>query len=252
MDEKASYRRVAVGVLCVLLCACATSGASDAGRVDQEARKAHQAWWQAYAEGDVATVADHTADDVEVVFSSGSRLRRAAVIEQAGKHSRSSGFVMAWSEESVRYPGPGIAVVSGTSTERAGSSEQVFRITTVLERAGQPDWKVAHAQSTRVARFAPAVPYSVAGIVEDYVGAYSTPKGRVLKMEARDGSLWMVEPDGKAFGLTPIGPGLFESTGSSPLNGVLRFSFARDASGRVVSFSRLTEGHVDTFPRANQ
>ena len=61
---------------------------------------------------------------------------------------------------------------------------------------------------------------------------------------------WMVEPDGKALELTPVGPGLFEPKGQSPLNGILRFVFARDANGDAASFSRLTEGRVDTFPIA--
>ena len=250
MHKVASCRRATSAAVCLLLAACATSHVAPAARPDAAALKAHRAWWQAYAAGDQATLAAHTASDAEVVFGSGARLPGATVIVEAGKNKQASGFTMVWSDESVRFPRVGLAVVTATSTERAGSSSQVFRITTVLDLADASDWEAVFIQSTRVARFAPEVPTHVSGPVGDYAGAYSTPKGRLLRMEARDGSLWMVEPDGKGFRLTATGPGLFEPAGVSPLNGVLRFLFARDASGKVISFSRLTEGHVDTFPRA--
>lgn len=245
-----SFRGPGAAALFLLLGACATIQPASSETAESAALSAHRAWWQAYVAGDQATLAAHTAADAEVVISSGTRLRRSALVEAAGKNKQFSGFTIAWSEESARFPRAGLAIVSGTSTERAGSSEQVFRITAVLDHAAESDWEAVFIQSTRVARFAPAVPTNVSGPVEDYAGSYSTPKGRLLRMEARDGSLWMIEPEGKAFKLTPTGPGLFEPDGASPINGVLRFLFARDGSGKVVSFSRMTEGHVDTFPRA--
>lgn len=250
MRKLAGCRGAAWLALCLLPSACAMDRARPTQPPDDAALAAHRAWWQAYSVGDQATLAALTAPGAGIVFASGARLPRGAVIEAAGSNARQSGFSMVWSDEAVRFPRDGLAIVSATATGRAGSSLQVFRIAAVLDHVGGPAWKAVSIQSTRVARFAPAVPAEVSGPVDDYVGAYATPKGGLIRMEAREGSLWMVEPDDKAFELTPVGPGLFEPPGASPLNGVLRLLFARDGSGRVVSFSRLTEGHVATFRRA--
>jgi len=251
MHEIARAGRLAALLACLSLVACATGRSASAGKPVAEALASHRAWWQAYATGDQATLAAHSSADVQVVLSAGARMPRAALLDAAGKNKPASGFRMDWSDESVRFPRAGLAIVTATSTERAGSSQQVFRMTSVLDDVGRPDWKILSVQSTRVARFAPAVAPSVHGALGDYAGAYATPKGRLLRMQLRDDALWMVEPDGKAFRLTPTGPGLFEPAGASPLNGVIRFVFGRDESGKVVSFSRLTEGQVDTFPRDN-
>lgn len=240
----------------LLLCSLLSPSVSLAGDVsapahDAAALSAHRAWWHAYTTGDAGALAIHTADDAAVTFSGGTTLSRAELLDQASKHSRAAGFSMAWSDEAVRASRDGMAVVTATTTERAGNSEQAFRIVTVLDRATGKDWKVVFAQSTRVSRFAPRVPPDLSGSLGDYAGDYRTPKGKLLRIELRGAALWMVEPEGKAIEFTPIGPGLFEPTGRSPLNGILRFVFARDASGAVISLSRLSEGRVDAFPRAS-
>ena len=217
---------------------------------DANAMALQRAWWLAYAQGDARALAAHTAPGASAAFSSGKQLLRDELLAEAAAHPASPDFRMDWSEESARSPRPGLAIVTGLSTEGAGASSQQFRIVTVIDKVGRDDWQVVHAQSTRVSRFAEAVPASIAGPIADYAGDYLTPKGKLLRMDLRDSKLWMVEPGGKAFELTPIGPGLFEPIGRSPLNGVLRLFFARDAVGRVASFSRLVEGRVDTFPRA--
>jgi hypothetical protein len=208
-----------------------------------------RAWWLAYAQGDAKALAAHTAPEASAAFSSGKQMSRHELLVEAASHPASPDFRMDWSEETVRSPRPGLAIVTGLSTEGTGASSQQFRIVTAIDKVGRPDWHVVHAQSTRVSRFAEPVAPSIAGPIADYAGDYLTPKGKLLRMELRDARLWMVEPSGKGFELTPIGPGLFEPVGRSPLNGVLRLFFARDAMGRVASFSRLVEGRVDTFPR---
>lgn len=216
---------------------------------DSDALALQRAWWLAYAQGDAKALAAHTAPEASAAFSSGSRMSHHELLAEAASHLVAPDFRMDWSEQSARSPRPGLAVVTGLSTEGTGASSQQFRIVTVIDQVGRPDWQVVHAQSTRVSRFAEPVAPSVAGPIADYAGDYLTPKGKLLRMEVRDDKLWMVEPGGKGFELTPIGPGLFEPGGRSPLNGVLRLFFARDAVGRVASFSRLVEGRVDTFPR---
>ena len=160
-----------------LLAACllvpsfaAAASPSGAGPIEA-ALAAHRAWWQAYTQGDREMVAAHTADDAVIIFSNGVALARAALLEETAKHSGSTGFTMDWSGESVRTTGEGLAVVTATSTEGAGSSVQTFRLTTVLDRAGGKDWRVVLAQSTRVARFATPVPLAVSGRLEDFVGS---------------------------------------------------------------------------------
>ena len=240
--------RLVVPSFLLLGCAACFAASPDVGSRDP-AIDAAQAWWQAYANGDSAAVDAHTAPGATAVFSSGGVLDRADIVQEAGSHTATAGFSLAWSEESVRTPREGLVIVTGLSTERAGNSEQQFRITTVLDRGSDGQWRVLHVQSTRVARFAAAVDVGVAGSPAEFAGRYRTPKGRFITMESRGESLWMTEPGGKAFELTPIGPGLFEPKGRSPLNGILRLAFARDAQGEVASFSRLVEGRVDTFPK---
>ena len=239
-----------LALLCLSLAACATAPpAPGKGPAADAALAAHRAWWQAYASGDRAQVAVHTDRDAMATFSNGNRVARDALLSQLPAAGASADFRMAWSDESVQPLGKGLALVTATSTEGAGLGEQVFRISTLLDGVGTPAWRVRHVQTTRVARFAPAVPVAVSGPLADYAGAYRTPRGRVLRTEQRGEALWLVEPDGKAIALTPTGPGLFEPTGQSPLNGILRFVFSRDASGQVTTLSRLTDGRVDSFPR---
>lgn len=243
-----TLRRASAAALLLLGGTACLASSPPAESRDAAVTAAHT-WWQAYATGDVAAVDAHSAPDATAVFSSGGVLDRAGIVQEAGSHTATAGFSLAWSEESERTPREGLAIVTGLSTESAGNSEQQFRITTVLDRGSDGQWRILHAQSTRVARFAAAVDAGVAGPAADFAGRYRTPKGRFITMEPRGDALWMIEPGGKAFELTPIGPGLFEPTGLSPLNGVLRLAFARDAKGKVASFSRLTEGRVDTFPK---
>jgi hypothetical protein len=51
--------------------------------------------------------------------------------------------------------------------------------------------------------------------------------------------LVMREPSGKELLLAPVGPALFELTGLSPANGVVRVAFTRDDTGRVTSMSQI-------------
>jgi hypothetical protein len=247
--QKAAIRLV-LAALCLLPTACATTPANlDTATATDAALAAHRDWWQAYVSGDRARIEAHTDARAVAIFSSGTRLTRDALLSQLPTQAAAAGFTLAWSDESARLLAGDLVLVTATSTEGAGPGMQVFRISALLEGVGTPAWRVHHVQTTRVARFAPAVPAAISGPLADYAGAYRTPRGGVLRMDLRGDVLWLVEPDGKALALTPTGPGLFEPTGQSPLNGILRFVFSRDGSGQVAAFSRLTEGRVDVFPR---
>lgn len=237
-------------VLSLLLAACATTSA-ESGAVTSEIAGAHRAWWNAYTLGNVGALESTTAPDALATFSSGKTLTRSALMQAASRNGKSPGFAMAWSDESVQLPRDDLALVIGTSTESVGPSLQQFRITTFLRHTSRGTWEVLALQSTRIATSSASVAESISGSFHHFVGNYRTPKGRFLTMDVHEGALRLVEPDGKAIELVAIGPGLFESAGQSPINGVIRFAFSRDPSGRVTSFSRLTEGRVDTYPRAD-
>lgn len=251
---RSSLLRLVVLLVCAGLSACSNRTSDPRGALrgvaaPQDALAAHRAWWSAYTTGDLAALEAHSAAGASATFSSGARMAREALLASAAANRPDSGLVLAWSEEAVAYPRDGLALVTATLDERAGNSAQVFRSIAVLDRAGGSEWKLLSLQTTRVARFAPIVALPVSGPLEEYAGRYATPKGRHLTMEVREATLWMVEPAGKAISLRPVGPGIFESGGQSPINGILRFVFSRDANGRVAAFHRLTEGRIDSFPR---
>lgn len=243
------FRCITAGVLSLLLAACATASA-DTALIRTEIARAHRAWWSAYTLGNVGALEGTTAPDAIATFSSGRTLTRSALMQEASRNGTAPGFAMEWSDESIQVPRDDIALVIGTSTESVGPSLQQFRISTILRHTSLGAWEVLAVQSTRIARSAASVPETVSGTLVQLVGSYRTPKGRLLKIEVQAGALRLVEPDGKEIELVAIGPSLFESAGQSPINGVLRFAFSRDEAGRVTAFSRLTEGRVDTYPRA--
>jgi hypothetical protein len=61
--------------------------------------------------------------------------------------------------------------------------------------------------------------------------------------------LALIEPSGRELRMEPIGPSLFEFDYLSSAGMIIRIAFARDASGRVTSASRLIPGAINTFAR---
>ena len=105
------------------------------------------------------------------------------------------------------------------------------------------------AQSTRDAVFTPRLTAAAAGSLADYIGEYRGPRGGIVRVIARDSVLALVEPSGRELRMEPIGPSLFEFDYVSPAGAIIRMAFARDATGRVTSASRLIPGTVNTFVR---
>lgn len=211
---------------------------------------AQRGWWQALATADLAYLEAHTAAEHSLTLSAGGSYDRAAMLAQASASPQGGDVQFEWADERVRFPEPGVAIATGRCTERARGFAGAFRYLTVLQRA-EAGWRVTAAQSTREATFTPRVLAEVAGALEDYVGSYRTPRGALLRVKRGDAALVLVEPSGKQLPMEPIGPGLFEFKALSPGNGIVRFSFARDGSGQVRSFSRLISGQVDVFPRVS-
>jgi hypothetical protein len=207
-----------------------------------------RAWWRAFAVADTAYLQAHTTADFSLTTSSGATFDRAEMLAQAATHVNGARLTMAWADEAARLAAPSVAVATTRATEADGPASSTFRYLTVMVRTAD-GWRVSAAQSTRELAFTPRVPAAQAGRLGDFVGAYVTPRGTALRVEARDSALALIEPSGKELPMVPVGPALFELGGASPLNGVVRLMFTRDASGRVMAMSRLLNGAVNTFPR---
>jgi hypothetical protein len=246
-------RRLAI-FLALSLAACAANvppAATSGGAAGDTTGvlEAQRAWWRAYAIADTAYLQAHTAPAFSLTVSSGATFDRAGMLAQAAMHVNGSRLTMAWSDEAARLAAPSVAVATTRSTESDGGlATSTFRYLTVMERAGG-GWRVSAAQSTREAAFTPTLAAAQAGDLGSYVGGYRTPRGATLRVEARDSALALIEPSGNEIRMEPIGPALFEFRGVSPLNGIVRMAFTRDANGRVTGMTRLVNGAVNTFPR---
>jgi hypothetical protein len=234
------------------MAACSSGGRPPAGPAaagdDAGALEVQRGWWRAYAVADTAYLQAHTAPDLWLTISSGTRYDRAGMLEAIGAHVNGSRLAMEWSDESVRMASPSVAIATTRATETDGSVAVVYRYLTTLERAAD-GWRVLAAQSTRELAFTPRVSAAVAGPLADYAGGYRTPRGLTLRVEVRDSALALIEPSGTEIPIEPIGPGLFEFRTLSPSNGAVRMVFARDAAGRVTSMTRLLNGMANVFPR---
>lgn len=246
--------RVVAVFLLLGLAGCAGNAShaamSSAARADTAGvLEVQRGWWRAFTVADTAYLQAHTAPAFSLTISSGATFDRAAMLAQAATHVNGGRLTMAWADEAVRAPAPSLAIATTRATETDGQSvNSTYRYLTVMER-GADGWRVAAAQSTRELTFTPRVSAAQAGDLGDFVGAYVTPRGTELRVEAHDSSLALIEPSGKELPMVPVGPALFELGGMSPSNGIVRLVFTRDARGRVTSMSRLINGVVTTFPR---
>lgn len=210
---------------------------------------AHRAWWHAYMVADTAVLALRTSPALRLVLGSGLAYDRVATLAASATNVDGSRLAVEWGVETARAVAPGVALVTARAAESEGASRMHFRYLTVLERHERA-WRVLAAQATREEAFTPrAADAASGGILTELAGEYRTPRGGVLRVEVEEEALVLIEPSGKRLAMEPIGPGLFEFRARSPLNGIVRFSFARDASGRVTSMSRLVAGGVTTFAR---
>ncbi|HET6230658.1 MAG TPA: DUF4440 domain-containing protein [Longimicrobiaceae bacterium] len=254
------FTAFAAAPLALVLSACAAStvagpvdgprsAASSASAGERDAVAAQRAWWRAFTLADTGYLRAHTASDASLTLSSGRTYDRADLIAESASHSTGGQMRLDWSEEAVRRPAPGVAVVTSVLAESVGVEVQRYRYLTLLTRRGGA-WEMSMAQSTREAVFSPRVSVAVAGPLAHYAGSYRTPRGGLLRVVAAgDSALSLVEPSGTAIPLEPVGPATFEFTRLSPANGVVRMVFTRDATGAVTALNRLRPGGIETFPR---
>lgn len=233
------------------------TGAGCAGRLPRAAttvsadtalKAAQFAWWRAMTVADTAYLRAHSTDALTLTLSSGLTFDRDGMLAEFASHTTGADVVMSSSDEAVRFLAPNIAIVTSRFKETAGRGFSTYRYTNVFERIGA-DWRVTAAQSTREIAYSPRVAAEVAGSLVDFAGSYRTPRNLALRVLLRDSSLVLKEPSGKELGLAPVGPALFELTGLSPANGIVRVSFTRNDAGRVTSMNQIIFGAVNTFPR---
>lgn len=137
------------------------------------------------------------------------------------------------------------ALVTSDCTESVGQYAGKYHFLSFLVRSRE-GWKVAAVESTLHAAFSPRS--SNVAPLGDFAGSYRTPRGLALQVVAHDGFLTLREPSGLEIRFEPIGPDLFEANYVAPGGWITRFSFARDAAGRVFALSVLSPGTVNTFP----
>ena len=209
-----------------------------------------QAWWHAFAIGDLAYLRTHTAPEMALTLASGASFDHDGVLAESASFTAGASTRMEWGSQAVRFVTPDIATVHSDIVETVGANASRYRFLTLLERR-DGRWVVSNAQSTRVPSLSSRVAPAEAGVLTDFAGFYVTPKAGRVEVALRDGALVVVDPDGNAFPLEPIGPGMFEFGQVSSGKGIVRFAFTRDASGKVVSMSRLLPSSLSTFPRAS-
>ena len=222
----------------ITLAACGTSAPDDPLTVSK-------AWWSAFATGDSAYVAARTADHASFTINNGRTLDREQIVAETAKHAKAAVSVV-WADESMRFVAPPVAVVTARATETVGERTARYRYLAVVQCA-EGEWRLAAAQSTRELTETPRVPAATAGSLQDFSGRYRTPANRTLEIVAADTSLVLIDPTGARAPLEPIGPALFEVRGVS-VQGLIRFSFVRDATGAVVAINRITT-EITTYPR---
>jgi hypothetical protein len=248
--------RPALLSLCLLCAAMPFAHAADAPAAAAPADAATanaiagtQQWWKAFSVNDAAYLQAHTAPDMALTLASGATFDHAGLLAESATFTNGARMRMDWASEAVDFPTPDIAIVRSRLTETAGPSAKTYRVITVLEQR-KGAWWVSKAQTTRELALAPRVPLSDAGGIDDLVGTYLTPGKKRLQVRRTDAGLELLDPDGKAYPLEPIGPGLFEFGELSLSKGTMRFAFSRGADGKVVAMTRLLPNAVSVYPRA--
>lgn len=211
------------------------------------ARAAAQAWWVAFVRGDTAYVRERSAPGLLLTLSNGRTYDHAAMTV-LGRVQLGRTIRMQWLDSAVLHAGGTHMVTTHRVTETGQGAPQTYRYLTVLE-ARRGSWRVVAAQSTREMAAAPRVGPGVSGALTDYAGSYRGARGGLLRIVSSENSLTMIEPGGASQSLVPIGPGLFELDFTAAGGGVVQFVFARGATGRVASLSRVGIGVVTTWSR---
>lgn len=229
----------------VLLAVCDSATASCSRIAPDDAVSISRAWWEAFSRGDVSYLNASTANGAAVTLNNGHALNREQLMADAATHTQAR-VSAAWSDEvSHKIDRSGVAVTARV-TETVGTRAAHYRYLSVLQcKSGR--WQLAVAQSTRELHETIRVPTAAAGSVDEFAGEYVTSNGRTLRLLTDAAGLLLVDPAGSRTVLEPIGPALFEARGVS-VQGLIRFSFVRNADGAVVALNRITT-EVITFRR---
>jgi hypothetical protein len=229
----------------LVLAMCDTATAACAAIPPHDPDSISKAWWDAFSRGDVAYLEARSRDSVFVTLNNGRALDREQLLAEAATHAHAA-VSATWSDQMVHKIDESAVAVNLRVTEIVGTRAAHYRYVSVLQCASG-GWQVVTAQSTRELRETPRVPSSTAGNLQDFAGEYRTPGGKTIQLLVDAGGLLLVDPSGSRTLLEPIAPALFEARGVS-VQGLIRFSFVRNADGAVAAFNRITT-EVITFPR---
>jgi hypothetical protein len=196
------------------------------------------------ATSDAAYLRGHSSPALVATLSSGKTSDLESLLQAAGTGRRAPKIECR--SESVLHLDAASAVVVSECSESSGQYSTSYRFLSFLAHAPS-GWRVAAAQSTARAAFAPRL--KDPGSLTDLDGGYRTPRGLVLTVTSHTGFLTLREPSGLELRLEPIGPDLFEADYIAPGGWITRYSLARDPNGRVASLSVLSPGAVTTFPK---
>lgn len=215
---------------------------ADGGEAD--ALALHRAWWNALATSDAGYLRAHSSPALVATTSSGRTHTLDSLARDAGTARRTP--ALECTGESVLHFDAASALAASDCTVASGQYATTYRFLTFMTST-PAGWKVAAAQSTYRAVFASRVKNPAS--LHDLSGSYRTPRGLVLQVTAHEDFVTLREPSGLELRLEPVGPDLFEADYVAPGGWITRYSFARDATGQIVSLSVLSPGAVNTFPR---
>jgi hypothetical protein len=238
---------ILAGLLVLLALPVAAQEQPCSTRAPQPPAAVSRTWWEAFALGKTESLAATSARVVSFVASNGRTFDRAELLAEAKTHGAMP-VEFEWKDESVRHPSPEVAIVTGRVTERIAPRPATYRYLAVLECTNDR-WLVAAAQNSREVASSNRIAAADAGALDDFAGEYRTPLGKTVRVALSGTNLVLIDPSGGETRLEPIAPAVFEVPGVS-FQGLIRFVFARNGEGKVISMTRLT-ADVITFPRAN-
>lgn len=199
---------------------------------------AAKAWWHALTFGDTNYIKKNSTNELTVTYSNGHSFTRSQIIGEISNYEPRAKMTTEWFEINKQTANSLTAIITARVVESKGVNKGILKCITVLTQVGSK-WKIAAAQSTKVAELSARIPVEQAGKLEDYAGSYRTPAGATLSVVVRDTLLVLTDPSGVETPLEAIGPALFEPPYVHNVGNV-RIAFSRDAIGRVTSLNRIT------------
>jgi ketosteroid isomerase-like protein len=226
----------------LLLAAQAAGAAATQGQAQTEAliRQQSQAFSDASASGDAATLARYLDDRVTFINESGEVATKADIVAGASPSANGVQNQLVQTGFHVQLFGD-TAVTSFTDVSTVHFQGQVLHakyLSTEVWRSTSAGWKMISSQTMAVADDPPAVKLPAAAL-DEYVGRYRAGPSFVFTIERRGDAL-----EGRTGNGTPVPiEAEVKDVLFTPGQPRLRRIFQRDAQGRITGFVSRREGH---------